>query len=341
MRVPACLFMVILLMAACGDRAAKPVKAAAPAAMAGVSQWFDAWNLVCRDKLGVDSMAAPRIFLYDDTAWYTTGDSRPGDTAMAIGGPGFSWAALHWWTAKHHRQLRIPDGQTIPVGLMSFAGADSADHPFFVMAVPGYWKQAGVESKTLGIGNLVTAVFLHEFAHTRQQTGMGAAVTAIEKEHSFGDVPLSDDIVQDLFKGDSTYHRQWRAEADKFYEAAFATDTPAMKRLTREALTLLQRRQATWFTGDRAILQRLDDIFLTMEGLGQYTGFYWLQHPSGGKFDYATSVDGMRRKRNQWSQEEGLALFLILDKLASPGWTAQLLSDHPPTIITLLTAASQ
>ncbi|WP_315822310.1 hypothetical protein [Paraflavitalea speifideaquila] len=57
-----------------------------------------------------------------------------------------------------------------------------------------------MESKELGLDNLVTAVFLHEFSHTRQQSGMGAMGDSIEKKHTFKDPELSDDIVQHVFQ---------------------------------------------------------------------------------------------------------------------------------------------
>lgn len=49
----------------------------------------------------------------------------------------------------------------------------------------------------------------------------------------------------------------------------------------------------------------------------------------------------MRRKRNQWSQEEGLAMFLVMDKLTKPDWRKDLFGEHPKTIIALLEAAVQ
>ncbi len=307
-----------------------------PPGMNGVPAWFRAWDFVCQNKFSL-SAATPTIFLYDDSSYYSTTSLAATDHRFTAPGPGGK--SIEWYTGAHNGTLHLPDGQSVPLGLMSFAAEDSAGNPFFVMATPAFWTKAGVQSKELGLENLVTAVFLHEFAHTRQQKGMGATVTAIDQKHIFNDPPLSDDIVQHLFSKDSVYVVKWKEETALFYQAAFHPDKRTAKKLTCTALRMLHQRQATYFTGDKEMLRELDDIFLTMEGLGQFSGFYWLQHPSGGKFPYATAVEGMRRKRNQWSQEEGLAMFLLLDKIGLKNWESDVFSDNPKTIVQQLHTA--
>ncbi|MBO9731481.1 MAG: hypothetical protein J7623_22765 [Chitinophaga sp.] len=325
------IFMLLLLLI-CNAAESQTV----PPGMNGVPAWFSAWDFVCQNKFG-SSPTIPTIFLYDDSSYYTTAPLGPTDQHFTAPGPG--GRSMTWYTGAHNGTLRIPDGQSVPLGLMSFAASDSAGHPFFVMATPGFWKNAGVQSKELGLEKLITAVFLHEFAHTRQQQGMGATVTAIEQKHPFHDPPLSDDIVQHLFSKDSMYVKIWKDETDLFYQAAFQPDMRTAKKLTCDALRLLRERQNRYFTGDKEILRQLDDIFLTMEGLGQFSGFYWLQHPSGAGFTYATAVEGMRRKRNQWSQEEGLAMFLVLDKMGLKNWEQDVFSNRPKTIVQQLHTA--
>lgn len=324
------IFMLMLLI--CSTAKSQSI----PPGMNGVPAWFAAWDFISQNKFG-SSPTIPTIFLYDDSLYYTTSSLAASDQPFSAPGPGGK--LMKWYTGAHKGTLRIPDGQSVPLGLMSFAASDSTGHPFFVMAAPGFWKNAGVQSKELGLEKLITAVFLHEFAHTRQQQGMGATVTAIEQKHPFRDPPLSDDIVQHLFQKDSVYVERWKKETDLFYQAAFHPDQRTAKKLTCDALQLLHQRQINYFTGDKTILRELDDIFLTMEGLGQFSGFYWLQHPAGAGFPYATAVEGMRRKRNQWSQEEGLGMFLILDKIGLKNWEQDVFSDHPKTIVQQLHTA--
>ncbi len=347
MKVTIGLLAIFLFLYACKDgsnrastdKAYAPIPA--PEGMKGVDKWFTAWELISTKQFGLPPVPAPAILLYDDKYVYTISPVSFPDSATSFAGPVFFEKSLPWRWGPHQGELTIPDGKKVSVGLMSFAASDSTGQPFFVMAAPAYWKTAGVESKELGLDNLMTAVFLHEFSHTRQQTGMGAMVDSIEKTHTFKDPELSDDIVQHTFKQDSNYVRNFRAEVSKFYEAAFAGDKEKTKQLTREALTLLKQRQSTYFIKDHSVLKPLDDIFLTMEGLGQFAGFSWLQAPSGANISYEQAVNGMRRKRNQWSQEEGLAMFLVLDKLTQPNWSNDLFGDHPKNIIALLEAQLQ
>lgn len=349
MKVTMGLLGMLLLLFGCKGNEAKDKaeritdleEIAIPAGMQGLDTWFTAWEFISAGKFGLSQVPAPAILLYDDKHVYTTSTVSQPDSAVHYTWPGFFDQKLSWNWGPHNGQLSIPDGSKVPVGLMSFAASDSTGHPFFVMAAPTYWKSAGVESKELGLDNLITAVFLHEFSHTRQQAGMGAMVDSIEKTHTFKDPELSDDIVQHTFKQDSNYVRNFRAEVARFYEAAFAGDKEKTKQLTREALTLLKQRQSTYFIKDHSVLKPLDDIFLTMEGLGQFAGFSWLQAPSGANISYEQAVNGMRRKRNQWSQEEGLAMFLVLDKLTQPNWSNDLFGDHPKNIIALLEAQVQ
>jgi hypothetical protein len=346
MKVAIGLLGMLICLYACKDGSKKTptdtahAQAAPPEGMKGIDTWFTAWEFIRNEKLGLPPALPPAILLYDDKYLYTTSAISASDSAAAFEGPKLYGQQLPWKWGAHNGELTIPEGKKVPVGLMSFAASDSGGHPFFVMAAPAFWKTAGVESKELGLDNLMTAVFLHEFSHTRQQTGMGAMVDAIEKSHTFKDPELSDDIVQHIFQKDSNYVRSFRAEVSKFYEAAFAVDTQQIKKLTREGLAMLKKRQSTYFKKDKTILKELDDIFLTMEGLGQYAGFYWLQHPSGANIPFEKAVEGMRRKRNQWSQEEGLAMFLILDKLTKPDWRNDLFGNKPKSIIELLTAGN-
>ena len=76
-----------------------------------------------------------------------------------------------------------------------------------------------------------------------------------------------------------------------------------------------------------------------MEGAGQLLGVLWLTHPEGGNVPVDIAIKGFRRKRNQWSQDEGLGLFLALIKIAPPNWSGEMFSDHPTHIVDLLKKA--
>ncbi|MRG44653.1 hypothetical protein GFS24_05985 [Chitinophaga sp. SYP-B3965] len=303
-----------------------------------LQDWFKAWELVNSKLLFLPSGTPPEMVFYDDS-WIFTTSEITAPAALPMTGPGMYGRPLKWRKVRHGDSLTIPDGQRVAIGLMSFAASTSEGKSFFVMGAPPFWKAAGVTSTAFTLDKMLTGVFLHEFTHTRQQKGFGRQVDSMERVHTFKDVPLSDDIVQGYFKADSEYVRSFKEEIDAFYTAAAATGKKQAKDAARKGLDLLKARQAKYFTGDKVILKTLDDIFLSMEGLGQYVAVYWLIHPQGGNVKADVTVSGFRRKRNQWSQEEGLAMFLALARLTEQNWIKDQFNEQPRTIVDLLEQA--
>ncbi len=303
-----------------------------------LSDWLEAWELVSDTMLHLSRDTAPDMLFFDEQYVYTTSRiSLPEGTPFP--GPGLFRQNLSWFKARHKDSLLLPDRQKVPVQLMTFAApAPEGRKVFFVMAAPSFWKNAGIESQAFSLDKMLTGVFLHEFAHTRQFKGFGMLVDSIEKAHPFPGEPMSDDIIQHLYAKDSQYVAAFRKEVDLFYKAAFAEQQEDSRRLTRQAIALYRKRQATYFANDKT-LATLDNIFLSMEGLGQMVAVLWLTHPKGGNAAYKDAVEGFRRKRNQWSQEEGLAMFLALRKLTKPDLQADMFSNRPRYVIDLLQQA--
>ena len=279
------------------------------------------------------------MVFYDSVHVYTNSSITSPDGEL-FDGPSLYGHSIRWRKAPHHDSLLLPDGSRVPVGLMSFAAPTKQGGTFFVMAAPSFWRNAGIDSKELSLDKLLTGVFLHEFTHCRQFDGFGAKVNAIEQSNNFSEVPLSDDIVQGYFKKDSLYEKAFRKETELFYRSATVTSKTEGKKYLEEALAMLKTRQQQSFTGNKKILMPLDDIFLSMEGLGQYVGLYWLMQPGGGNIPTATAISGFRRKKNQWSQEEGLALFLALAKHGAPGWQNKQFGTNPTDVVQLLEKAA-
>ena len=85
-------------------------------------------------------------------------------------------------------------------------------------------------------------------------------------------------------------------------------------------------------------MEAYDDLFLTMEGFGQWNAYAWLSDAGGGKMTSAAAETKMRGSRKWWSQEEGLALFLVIDRFV-PGWANQAFAAQPSLGIDLLRQA--
>ena len=81
----------------------------------------------------------------------------------------------------------------------------------------------------------------------------------------------------------------------------------------------------------------LEDLFLTMEGVGQWTAY---QVALRGGLPPLDAQNAIRRGRTRWSQEEGFAAFLLIDALV-PNWRDRGLKGKPASIVALLSEAAR
>ena len=294
------------------------IRAAAP----WIKRWTDAWDLTSRSILHLSSRRDPNFVFYDDSCVYTTSRVTAGAGSRERG---VSLAKRLWWATSHDDSLTLPDSKRVPVSLMSFASSDWKSGPYFVMAAPAFWAKAA-NAQEPGL----TAVLIHELSHTQQTPGLASIIDPIDSAWSYPE-PLDDDIIQARFRSDSDYVRAYRAERDMIYRAAAAGSTDEVRKLATQALDMIRRRHARWFTGPNELFATLDATFLSLEGAGQWAGYAWLSNPNGGKLDRAAAIKTMRGG-GWWSQDEGFGLFLVIDRLL-PDW--QSLVFHTPSIGTV------
>lgn len=297
-------------------------------------KWFSAWKLVSKEIYTIKKVRPVEFVFFDDKYVYSTSavtvkNGRPvtGNNLMNL--------KFQWKKQLHNDSLTLPDKSVIPINLMSFAAEiPSEGKSFFVMPLPVFWQQAGVLSKELGLENLITGVFIHEFSHSQQMQNFGNKMTAFEKENNYG-IEFSDDIVQNIFAKDTAYLKFYKKEIDFFYD--LTKNNALEKNSVKEGLSLMKQRQNKYFKGKYQHLTEIDNFFLTMEGLGQYSMFLWLKHPKGGNINREVAIEGVRRGGKWWSQDEGFALFLILDKLTMPkNWARDMFGDKTESVTILI-----
>jgi hypothetical protein len=247
-------------------------------------------------------------------------------------GPGGS----RWVGTPHKGKIALPDGNETDATITSFASRDDrTGERFFVMALPSVWRTGKTINSNDRLG--LTGVFLHEFSHTRQMDVLRPRFDAAAKIWKLPD-DFSDDSIQKHFQGDPIYAAVIEKEIDLLYRAAEEPDQDTARSLAKQALALIDARQKRWFTGDDAKLKPYDDLFLTMEGFGQWAAYAWLSDPGGGAMTEAAARSKMRGSRKWWSQEEGLALFLVIDRFV-PDWAQEAFANPPALGIDLLRQA--
>jgi len=289
-----------------------------------IQKWLDAWELAANDILHIGKAPAPDLVFFDKQCVYTT-SMVTGEGAPETSGPSLMGTPLKWRAKLHGGTITMPDRTTRPAGLMSYASGDKKTGPFFVMSAPEIWVET--LHTPLDEAKNYTGVFLHEFAHVRQVSGfpmMGPLEDAWKFKDSF-----DDDMVQSHFKSNEEYVKAYNAETDLLYRAAAAESKEETRKLAAEALKMIRARQGRWFTGDEAVFSQLDSMWLSLEGSGQWIGYAWLTNPKGGGMTTEQGKAKMRGRGKWWSQEEGLGLFLVIDRLMAE-WPS--LVFHQPSI---------
>jgi hypothetical protein len=296
-----------------------------------IERWFAAWELVSNQILRIPDAPPPGIVLYDSSCVYTTSAVTAGGLAP-VDGPRLRGTPLPWRALAHGDSLTLPDSLVVPIALMSFTNVARGMGPFFVMAAPSYWAMMG-HGQEPGL----TGVFLHEFSHTRQLWGMRDMLGPIDSTWAYPD-ELDDDAVQTHFGADSVYVAAYLAERDLLYRAADAGSPTEAHTLAAEALAMMRARHARWFTGEYTVFAELDNIFLSLEGVGQWVAYAWIAHPDGGGLNRDAAIQTMLGRRRWWVQDEGLALMLAVDRLL-PGWPSLVFNEPSMGAMDLLDRA--
>jgi len=295
--------------------ASAPAQAAPPCAMsaderAWVENALHASDDVMLWRLRLPPDPRPIIIVFNDRCRF---ESR--------GGSG-------WLGTPHRGKIVLPDGTDTNAVITSFASRVGMNgQRFFVMALPPVWRKGTTINSDDRLG--LTGVFLHEFSHTRQMDVLQGRFDAAEAIYKMP-ADFTDDSIQMRFRSDPAYAASIAQESDLLYRAAAEPDLAKTRAMAREALALMDARQKRWFVGKDARYKPYDDLFLTMEGFGQWAAYAWLSDPKGGGMTPAAAQSKMRGSRRWWSQEEGLALFLVIDRLL-PGW-AQRAFGNPPAL---------
>lgn len=274
------------------------------------AQALGAWDRLDRERLRIAQPVTPVITLFDARCAYTLTPSARGD--FRVGLRRYSARA-----SAHAGQVALPDGSPVPASRLAFASPTSDGGMFFIMALPSLWQANGSEPRDWRLLSMV--VFMHEFAHTQQGVGLGRRVDDLLTRGLPRDA--DDDIVQDRFGARPGYAAAYEAERDLFYRAATAASDDAARADLAQAARRMAERRARWFTGADTVYAEADDVFLTLEGTGNWAAWTWLTDPRGGRLSPDDATTFIRGGQTQWSQDHGLGIMLALDRV-SPDWPA-------------------
>lgn len=310
-------------------RATAPSPPAACALSAADRAWLDdaleAWRFTTREITEIRQFPEFKAVIFDARCTLTSHDALTTASGQAV----------TWVAAPHEGEILLPDGAHMPVGVTSHTTGNN-DAYYFVMSTPSVWEAAGVGAGE-DLRRLMIAVLLHEGSHVAQIVPYGPRLDALIERHALPD-SFNDDTLQKRFQENEEIASSVKRETELFVAAAAAREDREAERLAREGLRLLRARQERWFTGDEAYFAEAEDLWLTFEGAGQWAAYRWMIDPRGGGAEPAEALARFARGR-WWSQTEGFAVVLALDRIMGPAWKSHAFGDGEKTILELLDQA--
>ena len=264
-------------------------------------------------------------FIFDDKCEMTS-------TTAMNGGPSL------WSGTLHAGNIILPDGNTLKPQVTSFAGS-TKDQSFFVMSTPSVWRAAGQSGKGTSLENLMTAVMLHEGTHVAQLPSYGSAMNKITERNHLPN-SFNDDSIQDQFSSNPDFVSSVDRESKLLFEAAHARSRSEAAVLVREARGVMKARYSKWFAGKDDYLAEAEPIWLTLEGSGQLLAFTWLVDQRGGRASVSDVLPGFETD-HYWTQREGFAAFMALQRLTGGAWKKQAFRRGEKNILQMLEEAAR
>ena len=286
---------------------------AAPECTLGAADqaWLDrsmqAWNYATRHISGIGRIKQIQAIIFDDRCVVVS------DTAMN-GGPN------RWTGHLHGGTVVLPGDQKLKPQVISFAQSGKPTS-HFVMSTPSIWRAANKSGKGTSLENLMTAVIMHEATHVAQMPTYGAVIGKIAEQYHLPE-DFSDDSIQEEFGKNAEFVASIDRESALLMQASNSKSRAKAVRLVRSARALMRARYARWFSSKDAYHAETEPIWLTLEGSGQWMAYRWLTDPKGANAAPAKVKPGFISD-HWWTQREGFAAFMALERLTGIAWKEQ------------------
>lgn len=301
---------------------------------------LDGWARATRDFLDIDGQPLPRIVLLGSACvWHLPAEigepAGPSGVHVAVR---FEGQNVLVEGVPHEGTVTLPNGARIPAEIVAAAmpGHDGGT-PFFVLALPELWEQHPQASRDPHLSVRISSVALHEMIHTRQLPWLQRIFDELGETYDLPD-RFDDDVIEKHFADSVEFTKMFDAERTLMYGAVAERDPARKRALLRQALSTVKARQSRFFVGENEVYGELEGLFLNMEGVAEWVRFKHHQADPEWPSADAEIVGFLRGQDNNWSQDEGLALILLLDDLV-PGWQRRILDPEMPSPIDILADA--
>ncbi len=299
-----------------------------------VQSALDGWNTISNDVLELESRPLPWIVLFDRSCAYHLApeDQRlPPGAEQLSAGLSFGGQEVPVFSVEHEGGVLLPDGMQIPPTLAASASVyDDKTKPFFVLAMLSVWRGQPEVQGIADVAAFFRGVMAHEMVHTRQLIPIVERIDELKEQY---DLPrrLDDDVIQTRFMDRPGYVEDYRRERELFQRSIESGDLQEKARLLSEALSSMRERRARYFTGPDEVYAEIEQLFLAMEGAAVWAHMRLAEAlPETVHFE----SDG----NSSWSQDQGLALYRLIDELV-PDWQERSFGRVPEAPIDLLEQA--
>lgn len=237
----------------------------------------------------------------------------------------------------HDGSVPLPMGNS-PAVITSFAAPSAnAQSAYFVMALPSIWEAAGFSSE-IALHDFTLGVFAHEISHVWQLPTYFQALRQVDGIENLP-APVNDDMVQRIFTDDPDFRAGIYAEIKTLTNAVQQQDAATVRAMALQAQEQMRARWQPHDGGDLAALAYVDEIFLTLEGSGQWFALQALTvSPSGPRLEKDLAMRAFGQRGGRWSQDLGLAMVMVLERLM-PEWRQRVYGGDTASVLDLLDAA--
>jgi len=309
--------------------------------VAWIETALNRWETACRRYLNLPSHPLPWVILFDErAAWHVNPEKawlpphRQLKSSVKFVGRKYPLIQVE------HRdgRLWVPDRDPLPVKSGGAAMPyDNDRNVFFELALPSLWRRESGVPPSRDLDETVLGFALHELTHTRQLAGVVGRIEAM-RSRSVLPESVNDNLIENTFGKNAEYKKMFDDEFGHLSRALLADDPKLIREAISEALAASQRRRERFFVGDYQGWSGLDDIFLVMEGMGMWVHYRMARDHAPKGEDWRRTATVLGSRGDTWSQLEGLALILLIDRFV-PGWQARFLAPGFPSPFAVLREA--
>jgi hypothetical protein len=291
-----------------------------------VNQAVQAWRHTRRNLVQIPAIPRTSAIFFSQNCMISSSDAL------------FAEGAPSWTSQRITEYVPLPEDNGNPIAVVSRAQT-IGNQTIFVMAAPSIWRAANVPGGgSFSLETLMTAVMIHEAAHVSHGQSYLAQFPILAGRFNLPE-SWNDDSIQDRFRTNTVFATSVARETDLLFAAASATNDADAYRLARQARNLMQGRRARFYRGADQGLGQIEDLFLTLEGAGQWVGYTWLTDQAGGNVPASAAMPQFARRANFWSQTQGLAITMATHRLDRGAWQATVFGDGSLAGLALLDRA--